>query len=470
MCTGSPRSIQWILRCTYLGRVSIENMPPIVLTADEQTTALERGGADLRYAMDSEEVPSAVQAIFYHLGVTTIPKLASFAENIPDLKAVLRADFGLDTANGVGERVTIGSICVVFSKAGTRASKQAEIEGELDSKRLAKPLPASDFTAMRRTWEAKWWVLTDRWVPARTYLEKRADELEQGELRAEPLTEVLCRDEDQQDLMVPVWNNSGALTMRKTSHQVPSPANSEQLRYRITIMGTCTMFLGLRHSNRAFLQGLNPQLFADYLEYLLGDFVWLLTAKSADGCTMGAPGWNQVIAYDYQIRKKAFNDVLTTGIPLKDALPAAWKCPITKERYFTTPLALASVLGASTSTKRLSDDGSTGGTGETKSGRGGGRGRGRGKGEGKGRGGKGRAGKGGKGGKGGKAGGCAAKTPDGRSICFNFNNPDSRCGSSRCNFLHVCGLCFSTTHALFQCTGNAGRPAGETQGVGNGTS
>ena len=444
-------------------------MAPIVLSAAEREAALLKPGSDIQFLFEKQEVPEDIQAIFYHVGITTIQKLASFADNVADLKQVLKDDFDLDSARNIQSRVQVGSCCCAYSIAVQRAGKQAEIEGELDAKRVAKPLPASDFTAMRRTWEAKWWTLSERWVPARSYLEKRADELEQGELRAEPLTEVICREEDNPDLMVPVWNSTGNLTVRKASCTAPEPANSEQLRYRITLMGHCIMFLALRHSNRTYLQGLSPQLFSDYLEYLLGDFVWTLTARSAEGHTLGAPAWAQVVSYEWQIRRKAYCDMQKSGINLRDALTAAWNCPITKERYFTTPLALTSTMG----NKRGPDpqwpgqgrgQGSGGGSG---GGRGQGQGRGKAGGRGRKGGGKG-GGKGRKGGKGGGKGGCAARTPDGQMICFAYNSEEG-CKLGQCNFLHVCGLCFAKGHPLYQCSGNGGRLPGETQGKGAGT-
>ena len=71
--------------------------------------------------------------------------------------------------------------------------------------------------------------------------------------------------------------------MRRASGSVEDPNNPEQLRKRIMLMGIVLMMLGLRHSNRSQLHGLSPQLFHSYLSYLLGNFVWLLIAKDAEG-------------------------------------------------------------------------------------------------------------------------------------------------------------------------------------------
>ena len=305
-------------------------MAPIGLTAGEHTAAMEKGGADIRYMFGKEEVPATLQGIFYHIGITSISKLASFASDVADLKKVMLEDFGLDGTATIRDRVALGAVNVSWTKSVARASEQAKIDGELDAKRIAKPLPSSDCVAMRRSFEAKWWPLTEKWVPGRTYLEKRSDELEQGDMKAERLSEVICRDEDNNELMIPIWDQTGNLRVRKTGATVPEPINSEQLRYRITLMGTALMFLAAR-TDRLYLQGLTPQLFSTYLEYLLGDFVWNLVAQTPEGYSVGAPAWAQIVSYDYQIRKKAFIDMNNTGTPWLLCFERAWLCPVTKE-------------------------------------------------------------------------------------------------------------------------------------------
>jgi hypothetical protein len=48
----------------------------------------------------------------------------------------------------------------------------------------------------------------------------------------------------------------------------------------------------------------------------------------------------------------------------------------------------------------------------------------------------------GKGSRSGKDAGCSSEIPDGKRICYAFNNKDRPCTLRKCNFLHVCGKCF----------------------------
>jgi hypothetical protein len=42
------------------------------------------------------------------------------------------------------------------------------------------------------------------------------------------------------------------------------------------------------------------------------------------------------------------------------------------------------------------------------------------------------------------------KTPDGKGICFNFNKVEG-CPNSKCNYMHVCGGCFTPKISMATC-------------------
>ena len=124
----------------------------------------------------------------------------------------------------------------------------------------------------------------------------------------------------------------------------------------------------------------------------------------------------------------------------------AWEDPVTKERHFTTPLCLES------GRKRAADFPPSTFRPEppTKYTQKGG-----GKGSGKGKKGKGQKKKSGSL----ATPGCASTSPDGRSICYQFNNTNSRCNNAKCKFAHVCGVCFAKDSPMYVCTHTGGWPA-----------
>ena len=423
-------------------------MAPLTLTPAEVDSAIELGSSDLKYLFDRNDVDKEMQAFFFYSKITSMSKFAAIASSGDDLRNLIKTEFGVDSATNLQDRLRVTNVLVSYNTAVARTTKQAEVEGELESKHLVKPMAMSEFTAMRSAWEKRYWELDEELIPARSYLEKKAEELEQGEYRAEPLTAVLTKDQDDQDVLTPVWSTSGALQMRKGPSHIEEPKNPEQLRKRLKVLSLGLMFLSLKHVNRQFLTSINPQLFEDYVSYLLSEHCYYLQGKSAEGFSIAGPSWQQLLIYELQVRRKAWATVQNQGMDFSAALRAAWKDPCVKERFLTTPVALA----AAGPTKRVYEGGNSSFVKRSKGG------------------GKGNAGSKGSGPKGkgkgkGKASdrlGCAARTPDGQPICFSYNDVNVRCRNKGCRFVHTCGICYGK-HPLYAC--KPGNRA-ETQGGG----
>jgi uncharacterized membrane protein YgcG len=441
----------------------------MVLTPAEQIAALAMGSSEIKFLFGREKIPEVEQAKLFHVGVTTVNMFAALVKDQNELTILLKDELGIDASVNIASRVIAASFICAYDKAKARSSELARYEGELQARQMPKVLPSSEYLAMKAAFETKWWHLEDTACPSRVLIEKRAEEMESGELKAELLTTVTNREQDSEDYLEPVWDTSGNVRMRKQGQQVPEPENPEQLRRRMDLSFTALMFLGLRHTDKVQLTGITPQLAPRYCEYLLGEFVWGLVAKDPEGRTISAPTWNLITAYDLAIRKKAYRLMSEGTVDFTACLKDAWMDPTTKERHFTTPLSLAASTGQPAAVvynanKRpfvqneswvpahsgKSGKGGKGGKGGGKGGKGGSSGKGGGKSEGK--------------GKGKGMDQCAALTPEGERICFAFNNSQVRCKKAGCFFKHVCGRCFQR-HPIYQCKGN-GAKAPETQGSG----
>ena len=426
---------------------------PLALTQQEISEALEKGSSELRFLFERNNVDNDLQAMIFHSGILTLPVLATIASTATELKDLVKTEFGVDSTAGLADRVRVANLLVAWENATVRAKKQSEIEGELTTKHLIKPMTSSDYIAMRQAWEARFWPLDDEFVPARSYLEKRADEMEQDDLQAEPLTSVITKDQDNQDVLVPVWSSSGTMTMKKSSGCTEEPRNPEQLRKRIKVLSLGLMFLGMKHTNRKFLQNLNPQLFEDYVTYLLSEHCYFLQGRSAEGFNIVGPSWAQLLIYEFQVRRKMWQLVQNEGKDVKDALRSSWQDPVIKERYLTTPVALS----ASSGSKRQWDSSanqSNFGKKAKGAGRGGGTSTGKGKGKGKGK-------------SAAEKLNISSRSPDGDPICFGYNDFHTRCRNKGCRFKHICGGCFGK-HPVYACS-SANKAAGaETQGGGKG--
>jgi len=188
----------------------------------------------------------------------------------------------------------------------------------------------------------------------------------------------------------------------------------------------------LGQPNCKYLQGNTPQMWNEYLDYLLGPYTYKLYARDAYGGISAEPPWNLLLSYELETRRKMVG-LMSKGTEISAALPAAWKDSLTKERFFVTPLAVGS------SSKRpalaLKDQEANPAKKPTRAERQkeaarlwqAGKGRGKGKGNGK---------------RTAMQAGCTDMTPDGKIICYAFNNKQNPCTSQKCTYLRLCGRCF----------------------------
>jgi hypothetical protein len=440
------------LRCVaYTPFYFNSNMAAIEVPAGEVDALWKSAGSDLKFLFDRENVEKDVQSKFYYIGVLTVNHFAAFADDKTELKKVLKDNFNLDPSANIVTRVNVGKIVVAWSSARARATKLADAEGEAEARNIPKDVTTAAYHAMRATFEDRYWDLSDRELPGRSYVEKKLDEIEKGELRAEFLSEVISREEDEPDSMRTVWGVGGELKAMKVTAKVPLPSDTEMLRHRIILLGTAWMFTSSHQTSRGSLAGITPQLFQQYLQYLLGEFVLGMINKGPAGNIIHSPAWHLLISYEYAVRAKAIQ-LMRRGASFRDALKQGWECPMTRERHFSTPLAMDTVSRRPEplvqhrpqppqppSAKRAKTLALTNGDGKGKgSGKKGSK-----NGNGEGKGSKNSA----------KLSGYKGARKDresGKPLCFAFNMNEA-CPTDPCLYMHACGGCFKHNVAMINC-------------------
>ena len=382
---------------------------------------------------------------------------------------MLKDEFGLDSkAGGLAVKAKVSSVLVAWAAAKKRAEKQADVDGEREARNEPKPIAVGDMHAMKKAFETRFWKLDEELTPCRGYLEKLLDRVEKDDLKAEKLSDVRSIRDDGDEQLRPVWDSSMALKAIKVTPTVPLPANPEQLRRRLSIMGAAWVFVAGAHGSRAYLKDADMHVWTEYANQLLGKFVMGLLVDDVGG-PVAQGDWAIILDYEHEVRRDMVERMLG-GMALGKALRAAWADPVVRDRYLVTPLQRRTM-----GRKRPADVPESSADGGPKkltkgarrkaardaqvdwaeraerelanlkrqnSGKGGGKGGGKdndGKGGGKG------------GGKDVNRFGCNFKTPDGRLICFAFNNEKEGCKKPNCNMAHVCGVCFEKGTPLFKC-------------------
>ncbi len=293
--------------------------------------------------------------------------------------------------------------------------------------------------ALRIAFRDKYFEFRDTLAPVEHYMEQCTDHMEQGEFRAEPLTQVVSRDEvDFSDVGASVARD-GAIRIRKGYSEVALPETMVEMRRRLRIWGHRWILMALKHPNRQQLQDAVPQVFTDYIDYLEGPDVIEFVAKNDSGAIISRPSFSQVRHYDYYIRKK-MAEHMNVGVSVAKALKLSYEDTSLRERQFSTPVGMAAVPRGRLRSRSPRRDRQPWQP----------KGRGKGKGKGKGKGDRDKD----------NSQGLLSTTSDGRPICYKYNNQWEKC-KGRCNYIHVCRRC-EGRHPMHMCdnSGAGGRAAG----------
>ena len=116
------------------------------LTEEEK---LALGSSDLKFLLTTCEIKSTSQGKLFETGVNTLAKFAAFVASEDDLKEVLKTNFALDPATSLANRAQIASYVVAWGQARTRMKAPAEAEANNEIRDWTKPIPMSEYLAMR---------------------------------------------------------------------------------------------------------------------------------------------------------------------------------------------------------------------------------------------------------------------------------------------------------------------------------
>jgi hypothetical protein len=415
-------------------------MPLPTLTAPEQAAALAAADSDLKFLLSDTDVDNELQAVLFHFGFRKLRLFANLEVDSAKVQGVIKDQLGLDPADDLATRSRVAHVLAAWEAAQQQVNRDNEIRAENRASRLPRTSTQLEASAMRKAVEAQFGKIPNEEVPSRSYLGTKLDEVEENDPKAESLKEVASKEDIEQDVLTADLTNSGIISVRKGIKDLKMPANSEELRSKLRLLSNAWLMAKAKHLNRPWLAGLTPADFGKYTDYLLGKRVWQMQGRDSAGNVVATPTWELVLSYEFELRKKAYDLVKEDAHSLSDALGMVIKDVEIRERYLITPMTfMASFPG-----KRLNpwpDQNDS----VLKKGKDAGKG-------------------GGGGGKQQQQQKLHTRTPDGRNICFKFNNPEEGCNGS-CGFAHVCQVCLGN-HTKFNCGGGGKGGGGKGGGKG----
>jgi len=314
-------------------------------TYDSLTTAtfLSQLDPDLAYLFDELQISEQVQA---NISEREIRKIGVFAKVEPSEDAFrewLKVDLGLDPQHSVGDRVLVAKLAEAWEAARQRATTTRKLDAEARVTGHAREMLKGTHLALRRACARAHGVVEDRRCPGRAYLESRLEQLDDGELEAEPLSKVTTVALEQESVSTQTGagvdvRKDGVLHVVKGKRTAPLPQGPEQFRAVMRVMALHWEMVHLKGAGRSVLKDYSTAVFEKHVEYILGDECLLIAeANPTMSCT---PSWDLLMKYELEIRKLAIRKVNEGGATLAEGLALARSSVEHRTSYFITPLAM----------------------------------------------------------------------------------------------------------------------------------
>jgi len=298
---------------------------------------------DLGYLWDELEIPESVQA---NLAEREIRKLGVFAKveaTEESFREWLRSDLELNPATNVRHRVLVAKLAEAWEAARQRATTSRKLEAEARVTGQTREMLKGVHLALRRACARTHGVVEDRRCPGRAYLESRLEQLDDGELEAEPLSKVTTVSLEQESVASATGTGvdvrkDGLLHVVKGKRTAPLPTGPEQYRAVMKVMAMHWEMVHLKGAGRAILRDYTVQVFERHVDYILGDECFLIgEANPTMAC---GPTWDLLMKYELEVRKLAIRRVNEGGATLAEAMTAARQSIEHRTSYFITPLAM----------------------------------------------------------------------------------------------------------------------------------
>ena len=246
----------------------------------QQMAALATVSAELQFMWSEREVPADLQATLALQGIKTLGVFGSIVDTREQLRNTLKImllidpeEAGVAADVAVQRRVNLARIIDAWETSRKRISERDRISAEQKASRLPITLERSQHVMLRQKFEAEHGRLKDHAFPCHAMVERRMEEIEEGEPKAELLSDVISIEEAVEDVVGAVIDKEGTWRTKKSTKSVALPITSEQLRSRLRLLGVSYTIAKYRHSTRQWLSTTSPALWNEYCDYILGDDV-----------------------------------------------------------------------------------------------------------------------------------------------------------------------------------------------------
>ena len=198
----------------------------MALTADQKAAKLD---SDLKFVLANLNVPIALQAAAYDADFTTLRLFSIIGDDRPSARQNITDMFGINlNENGLAHEAKrkriadVAKLVAAWEKCTSRTVEIDRDEAARASSRLPRQMSKPEVRGTKSLFERQFFKIHEGCEPAKPYVEKLDDRLQDGEFRAELLTDVLV--EDPQDV-----SDDETFTIDRATTSLSSHARNERV-------------------------------------------------------------------------------------------------------------------------------------------------------------------------------------------------------------------------------------------------
>ena len=234
-------------------------MPAVaVMTAEEQNAAISQFESTLSAILEEKGVRRDVQATLERLKILTCETFAVMESTAENMRAWLHSeDIGLSRQGA--DKVQVAKVITAWESAVGRVTTQRQQDAEQRAAGLPAVILGAVFVTMRRAWEASMspgQTLSPSELPAKSLIEWRQAQVDDGEFLTESLAEVSSQQEEsaqtddhtQADFVRE--GSKAVIRVRRTKVKSTMLATTEQLRHKYRLLAVHWGMLSQRYPNK----------------------------------------------------------------------------------------------------------------------------------------------------------------------------------------------------------------------------
>ena len=256
---------------------------------------------ELAFIFEQEEVNIKVQHDLVTMGMKTVRKMAGLEDTRAAVRKVCKEDLRIT------DIIQVASVVSAWEVALLHKTKDDESKAMSKASNMTRPVTEPEHTKFINALEVKTGKdLAENITPSPGYLAEKLEQVETNAPKATPLDEVVSVAESDKYTTTHTTDLAGFYRAVSKKMKGSLPHTKEQLRIKLKLEGNVYSMLALKFTNRAWLEGISIQDFIDHADFLLGEMVSDMEIPGPNGPVPVKVPWHVLFAYDFQVRKKAF--------------------------------------------------------------------------------------------------------------------------------------------------------------------